>query len=220
MYHTHKRSGTGVGEKITPMDCFVERTKNWLWTIIIFVFGAIVYAIVTSSGQEPVYSAAGRPFPQGGQFQNTALTRCPYCPGFLDSQGRCNVRECPIYNPNWGKTSITPGSISIRGIPVKRVLIKELALEVGASQGKASAVIQAVYAGGNAEKAGLKVGDRIVRFNGRNIKNVKQFKSTVTRAKPEANVKIQVIRNEKKIKSIVIIGEGEMEGVTLPTTQG
>ena len=106
---------------------------------------------------------------------------------------------------------------ALEGIPVKHVLIKELALEVGASQGKASVVIQAVYAGGNAEKAGLKVGDRIVRFNGRNIKNVKQFKLTVTRAKPEANVKIQVIRNEKKINSSVMIGEGEMEGVTIPT---
>ncbi len=193
------------------MDCFVERTKNWLWTIIIFVFGAIVYAIVTSSGQEPVYSAAGRPFPQGGQFQNTALTRCPYCPGFLDAKGRCNVLECPIYSPNWGKTSTSP-----RSIPVRRVLIKELALEVGASQGKGSVIIQSVYVGGNAEKVGLRVGDRIVRFNGRNIKNVKQFKSTVTRAKPEANVKIQVIRNKKKIKSVVMVGEGEMEGVTVP----
>jgi membrane-associated protease RseP (regulator of RpoE activity) len=220
MYHAYKRSGTGVGKKITPTDCFLERTKNWLWTIIIFVFGAIVYAIVTSSGQEPAYSATGRSFPQGGQFQNTALTRCPYCPGFLDSQGRCNVRECPIYSPNGGKNSTIPRSISVRGIPVKHLLIKELALEVGASQGKGSVIIQSVYVGGNAEKAGLRVGDRIVRFNGRNIKNVEQFKSTVTRAKPEANVKIQVIRNNKKIKSIVIIGEGEMEGVTLPTTQG
>jgi len=125
-----------------------------------------------------------------------------------------------MYSPNWGKNSTTPRSISVRGIPLKRVLINELALEVGASQGKGSVIIQSVYVGGNAEKAGLRVGDRIVRFNGRNIKNVKQFKSTVTRAKPEANVKIQVIRNKKKIKSIVIIGEGEMEGVTLPTTQG
>lgn len=214
MYHAHKRSGMGVGEKITPMDCFVERTKNWLWTIIIFVFGAIVYAIVTSSGQEPVYSATGRPFPQGGQFQNTALTRCPYCPGFLDAKGRCNVLECPIYSPNWGQASKS------QGIPVREVLIKELAMEVSASEGRKSVVICSVYSGGNAEKAGLRVGDRIVRFNGRNIINVKQFKLTVTRAKPETNVKIQVIRNKKKIKSIVIIGEGEMEGVILPTTQG
>ena len=66
------------------------------------------------------------------------------------------------------------------------------------------------------EKAGLKVEDKIVRFNGRNIQNVKQFNTTVLRAKPETPVKIQVIRNKKKIKSKVMVGEGEMEGVTLP----
>jgi hypothetical protein len=214
MYHAHKKSGTSVGEKITPMDCFVERTKNWLWTIIIFVFGTIVYAIVTSSGQEPAYSAAGRSFQQGGQFQNTALTRCPYCPGFLDAKGRCNVPECPIYSPNWGDPS------NPKDIPVREVLIRELALEVSASEGRKSVVICLVYSGGNAEKAGLRVGDRIVRFNGRNVKNVKQFKSIVTRAKPEANVKIQVIRDRKKIKSIVMIGEGKMEGVTVPKRRG
>ena len=216
MYHTQKKSAVNAGNKTIQTDCFIERTRNWFWIIIILLFGSIVYAVVTSSAQVPVYSAVEQSIPQGGQLQNVALTRCPYCPGFLDARGRCNSRGCPIYSPNWGKTSITPRSISVRGIPVKSVLIKELALEAGASHGKGSVVIQAVYAGGNAEKAGLKVGDRIVRFNGRNIKNVKQFKSTVTRAKPEANVKIQVIRNEKKIKSSVMIGEGEMEGVTVP----
>ena len=214
MYHAHKRSGMSVGEKITPMDCFVEKTKNWLWTIMIFVFGTIVYAMVTSSRHEPASSATGRSFPQGSQFQNTALTRCPYCSGFLDAKGRCNVLECPIYGPNWGDPS------NSKDIPVREVLITELALEVSASEGKKSVVICWVYSGGNAEKAGLRVGDRLLRFNGRNIKSVKQFKSTVTRAKPEANVKIQVIRNKKKIESVVIIGEGEMEGVTSPITQG
>lgn len=101
-------------------------------------------------------------------------------------------------------------------VPVRHVLIKELALEVGASQGKKSVIIQTVYAGGNAEKAGLKSGDSIVRFNGHSIKNVKQFESTVALAKPEANIKIHVIRNNKKIKLVVFIGEGEMEGVTVP----
>jgi membrane-associated protease RseP (regulator of RpoE activity) len=216
MYRKRKKSAADVGERTTPRDCFIERTRNWFWTIVIFLFGAIIYSIVTSSGQGPVYSAVEQSIPQGGQLQNVALTRCPYCPGFLDAMGRCNSSGCPIYSPNWGKMSTSPGSISVKGIPVQSVLIRELALEVGASNGKASVVIQSVYVGGNAEQAGLCVGDRIVRFNGRNIKNIKQFKSVVTRARPESNVKIQVVRNEKKIKSSVMIGEGEMEGVTLP----
>ncbi|MHC4638721.1 MAG: PDZ domain-containing protein [Planctomycetota bacterium] len=196
------------------MDCFVERTRNWFWTIIIFVFGTIVYAIVTSSGHGPAYSASGRSFPQGGQFQNAALIRCPYCPGFLDAQGRCNVPECPIYGQNWRKPSKS------QDIPVRQLLIKELALEVSALEGKGSVIIFSIYGGGRGEKAGLQVGDRVCRFNGRRVKSVKQFQSIVARAKPELDVKIQVIRGGKKIKSVVRIGEGEMEGVTVPTTQG
>ncbi|MCP4256438.1 MAG: PDZ domain-containing protein [Planctomycetes bacterium] len=184
------------------------------------LFGAVIFVIVTSSRPnqgQPVYSSTAVSIPQGGQFQTIALSNCPYCPGVLDAQGRCNCRGCPIYSPDWGKTSTPPPSITTVGnIPVKHVLIKELALEVAALEGKSSVIIQSVYGGGNAEKAGLKTGDRIVRFNGRNIQNVKQFNSTVLRAQPEAFVKIQVFRNEKKIKSSVMVGEGEMEGVTIP----
>lgn len=214
MYRIHKKTEDGAGETVLQKDCFVEKTKNWLWIIVIITVGAIVYVIVTSSAQEPVYSSTGLSFPQGGQFRNAALTRCPYCPGFLDAQGRCNVRECPGYSPNWGK------SPNRQGIPVKQVLIKELALEVGASEGKGSVVIHSVYSGGNGEKAGLQVGDRLYKFNGHKVKSVKQFKSIVARAKPESNVEIQVVRGGRKIKSVVMIGEGEMEGVTIPKTRG
>ncbi|MHC4635520.1 MAG: PDZ domain-containing protein, partial [Planctomycetota bacterium] len=120
------------------------------------------------------------------------------------------VPECPIYSPDWGK------AVSDTDIPVRRALIRELALEVGASQGRGSVIIQAVYPGGNAEKAGLHVGDRIVRFNGRKVKNVKQFTSIVARAKPESDVEVEVIREGRKVKEFVMIGEGEMEGVTVP----
>ena len=105
---------------------------------------------------------------------------------------------------------------ALGGIPARHVLIKELALEVSASQGKGSVIIQTVYAGGNAEKAGLKAGDSIVQFNGHNIKNIKQFESTVALAKPEVDVEIRVIRNNKKLKLVVFVGEGEMEGATVP----
>jgi serine protease Do len=101
-------------------------------------------------------------------------------------------------------------------MPVRRVLIKELALEVGASQGKGSVIIQSVYPGGNAEKAGLQVGDKLMRFNGRKVKNVKQFESIVARAIPESYVQIKLFRDNEKIKTTTMIGEGEMEGVTVP----
>ncbi len=214
MYRMPKKAEAGTSETVPPRDCFVEKTKSWLWAIVVIVVGCIVYAIVTSSGQEPVYSSASQPLPQGGQFQNAALTRCPYCTGFLDAQGRCNVSDCPIYSLNRGKIS------NLQSIPVRQVLIKELALEVSAMEGKGSVVIHSVYGGGRGEKAGLRAGDRICRFNGRKVKDVKQFQSVVGRARPESDIKIQVIRNEKEIESVVRIGEGQMEGVTIPNTLG
>lgn len=214
MYRMHKKAEARTSETVLPEDCFVEKTKSWLWVIVVIVVGCVVYAIVTSSGQEPVYSSASQSFPQGGQFQNVALGRCPYCTGFLDARRRCNFPECPIYSPNGGKIS------NLQGIPVRQVLIKELALEVSALEGKGSVIIHAIYSGGRGEKAGLRAGDRICRFNGRKVKDVKQFQSVVARAKPESDVKIQVFRGSKKIKSVVRIGEGRMEGVTIPNTLG
>lgn len=214
MYRASKNFGSKSGETISLASCFVERTKNWLWIIVVLVFGSIVYAIVTASAPEFPYSGAGAPYQQMGQFQNVALARCPYCSGFLDSNGRCNVPGCTIYSAGWGR------SPSPTAVPVRKVLVKELAMEVSASQGKNSVVICSVYGGGNAEKAGLRVGDRIVRFNGRSIGGVRQFTSTAARARPEANVKIQVMRNGQKTSCVVMIGEGEMEGVIIPITRG
>ena len=206
MYRMYKKAEGRTGETILPKDCFANKVTNWLWIVGVIIFGAIVYAIVTSRRHELVYSSRPRPLPQDGQLQNVALTRCPYCPGFLDAQGRCNVPECPIYSPSWPKSS------NWQDIPVRQVLIKELALEVGASEGKGSVVIHSVYGGGNGEKAGLQVADRVSRFNGRRVKNVKQFRSIVARAKPESDIEIEIIRNQKKIKSVVRIGEGKWRG--------
>ena len=212
MHPMHKKAEARAGETVSPKDCFANRVKSWFWIIGIIVVGAIVCTIITFSGENPVYSSTGQSFSQGGQFENVALTRCPYCSGLLDAQGRCNVRGCPIYSPNWGQSS------SFQNIPLKQVLIKKLALEVSALEDNGSVTICSLYGSGRGEKAGLRVADRIRRFNGRRVKNIKQFQSIVAKAKPESDVKIQVIRNERKIELVVRIGEGQMEGVTIPNT--
>lgn len=183
---------------------------------------------------------------RGGQPQAGGWARqCPNCvQGALDPQGRCNVSGCLLYRPGRSRQvptgqaiAFTPcprctgGQLDVNGrcnqkgcvlygvgkmIPVKVQLVKELALTIGASQGKNTVIIQAVYGSGNADKAGLKVGDRITRFNGRKITSVKQFQATVARAAPEAMVKIEVFRLEKKQTFKVMVGEGEMEGAVIP----
>ena len=211
MYHIHKKSGKKQTSQME--DCFAAQTNYWFLILAVLITVSVICAIAASHSHRTVYSSAVESFPRGGQLQTIASTKCPYCPGILDAQGRCNVRQCPIYSPDWGKPSSRA-----EGIPVKKVLIKELALEVAGTQGKSSVIIQSVYIGGNAEKAGLKAGDRVVRFNGRKVKNVKQFQSVIARAKPESNVNIKVIRDGEKVKSIVMVGEGEMEGATPPPT--
>jgi len=284
MYRMGKKS---VNDKTSrQQDCIAERAKYWLWVLGVLVVGMVVYAIIASCGQVTDYSSVAQSVRQGGSLQTIAARPCPYCNGVLDVPGRCNMRGCVIYSPNWGKNTASrpclycvggildvqgrcnvlgcsnyspnwgsqnlqarnaaatkcskcAGGIldaqgrcnqkgcplyspdwgrpsSAEGIPVKKVLIRELASEVAATQGKSSVIIQSIYIGGNAEKAGLKAGDRIIRFNGRNIKSVKHFQSVVARAAPESTVKIKVIRNGEKVKSTVFVGEGEMEGATPP----
>lgn len=255
MYRLRRKFRADIKEPLPLDECFATETKYWFWISAVLIAGAVIYAITTSYSQRTVYSSVATSFPQGGQLQTIASTKCPYCSvGVLDAQGRCNVIRCPVYSSNWGnnlpvgKVVVTrcprcaKGILDARGrcnqkgcplyspdwgktitnsnkIPVKQILIKELALIVAASEGKGTVIAQSVYINGNAEKAGLKTGDRIIRFNGRKVKSVKQFQSVVALASPETNVKIEVNRNGEKVKSIIMVGEGEMEGAIPPTTR-
>ena len=211
MYYRHKKS-EARGGTIPPSDCFAEKIRSWLWILGIIVIGAIIATIVASSSQGPGGpSTSQAPSPHVGA-QNVAFRQCPYCPGYHDTQGRCNVPGCPVYSPNWGM------SLESQGISPKPLLIKELAMEVSASAAGGGAIIHSVYIDGNGEKAGLRAGDIIFRFNGRRVRNAEHFQSLVSQARPESNIRIQVIRNMRKIRSAVMIGEGEMEGVTIPAS--
>ena len=210
MYRSPKKEETNAGEAQGVKECYATKVGKRLMVLGVIVIGAFVFGFVSSPDPGPVYSSVDISVPRGGQFQSIAFEKCPYCPGLVDSQGRCNFLECPIYSSNFGKS---PPS---NNIPVKKRQIKEMALEVIASQGKGSVVVFCVYAGGNGDKAGLKAGDRFWRFNGHKVKNIKQFQSVVTRARPESKIKIQVIRGEEKINMVIMLGEGEMEGAIIP----
>lgn len=215
MYRKTKKSSIDLDPNARPPDCVAAETLYWFAALGILVAGGLVYAFSSREKPEPIYSSVANVTPVGGQLQTIALTQCPYCPGFLDAQGRCNMQGCPNFVP-YRPMALAQQATTTGPIPVKKVLIRELALEVAPTEGKSSVIVQSVYIGGNAQKAGLKARDRIVRFNGRKIKNMAQFQSVVGRAAPEATVKIDVIRNGKKVKGTVMVGEGEMEGATPP----
>ena len=207
----YKKTQVRASQTVSPNDCYAQKAKAWFWPLGIVVIGAIICLIAAFLSPGLVESSSNSTDSKSVQVQNVASAQCPYCSGFLDNQGRCNASQCPIYSPNWGKPPSRQTS------SLGDVLIKELALEARMSDITGGVDIHAIYIGGNGEKAGLRAGDRIFRFNGRRVKDIEQFQALVAQAPPEKNVNAQVIRDTKKIKVTVMIGEGEMEGVTIPT---
>ncbi len=97
-----------------------------------------------------------------------------------------------------------------------RTPIRELDMEVTASVHEPGVIIHTIYGGGRAERAGLQPGDIICRFNGRKVRDVRQFQALVVRANPRSSIRIQIIRNQKRMNAAVWIGDAGMPGTGVP----
>lgn len=93
------------------------------------------------------------------------------------------------------------------------VIIKELGMEVCPATG-GGVHVTAVMGNSHAQDAGIKEGDIIIQFNGERVKGVSQFRKIVRQASPEVNARVKVLRNGRVKSLSVMVGEGEMEGVT------
>ncbi len=92
----------------------------------------------------------------------------------------------------------------------RSVPIQALAMQVNTLPNPRRVIIHSVYGWGPARGAGLQVGDRIYRFNGRRVRSLDHFKSLVTRAGPQSSVPCQVIRRGKRIRSIITTEPGRI----------
>jgi len=68
-------------------------------------------------------------------------------------------------------------------------------------------MINEVLKGTPAEKAGLKVGDIILKINGRDIKNMGELRNTIAMLAPGTEVKLLILRDGKRRTVTVKIGE-------------
>ncbi len=66
-----------------------------------------------------------------------------------------------------------------------------------------------------AEKAGLRVGDIVVEFNGRPAEDMNQFRNAVAATAPNTRSELLIFRDGKKQKLTIVVGELEDEPVAL-----
>lgn len=92
-------------------------------------------------------------------------------------------------------------------------LIKELGIEVVENSG-GFVKITGVMGNSWAEKAGLKSKDIIVDFNKEKINGLDHFKTLLSKASPENDYPINLLRGDRIKSCMVTLGEGEMEGFT------
>jgi serine protease Do len=72
---------------------------------------------------------------------------------------------------------------------------------------------------GPAKDAGIRVGDVIVEYNGKVVRNSSELVSFVTRTKPGTTVPVKVIRNKKPVTVNVTVAELDLEAETQAATE-
>ena len=93
------------------------------------------------------------------------------------------------------------------------VLIQEVSEEIAESLGMQTAkgaLVSSATAGGPAEKAGVKTGDVIIKFNDTEIKNMKELPKVVASTPVGKSVPLVILRNGKEFTLNVTLGELEL----------
>ena len=74
-------------------------------------------------------------------------------------------------------------------------------------RGARGAIVSRIDPGSPAEKAGLEIGDVIIRFAGNRVKNSAQLRKFVAEAEPGLDAVVEVVRNGRRQAFRVTIGE-------------
>jgi serine protease Do len=107
-----------------------------------------------------------------------------------------------------GKGKVTRGYL---GVLIQRVT-PEISESLGIDKAR-GALVANVSKDGPAEKAGVKVGDVIVEFDGKEVKDSGDLPIIVARTPVDKNVRMKVLRDKKEITLTVAVGELKEEEV-------
>jgi serine protease Do len=101
--------------------------------------------------------------------------------------------------------------VSVSRLPMTDAYARDLGLP-----GPSGAEITLVNQGGPAERAGLKVGDVVVEFNGRPVTNDDGLVGMVVATRPGTTVPLKVVRDRKTISLNVTVDELNLEAEAAP----
>jgi serine protease Do len=107
-----------------------------------------------------------------------------------------------------GKGKVTRGYL---GVLIQKVT-PEIAESLGMERGH-GALVANVSKDGPAEKAGVKVGDVIVEFDGKEVKDSADLPIIVARTQVDKKVRMKVLRDKKEVMLNVAVGELKDEEV-------
>ena len=82
------------------------------------------------------------------------------------------------------------------------------------------ALVSEVVKGGPAQHAGIKVGDVIVKFYGREIENSSDLPSQVARVAPGTSVPVIIVRDGKKVTLSLTVGEMKDKEIVAKSADG
>ncbi len=151
--------------------------------------------------------------PVVNNFQGVAIAAPSAYPYANGVQGNYPQYQVQTYSPQDPNQAIALTNTLPIVDPDKPVLIKQMGVEVEPISG-GKVKITGVMGNSWAEKAGLKVGDILLSFDAKEITDLKQFQDMMIKAAPEMSYKVVYYRNARKLKCLVTIGEGEMDGFT------
>ena len=96
----------------------------------------------------------------------------------------------------------------------------EIAESMGLKQRQGGALVAEVLAGTPAEKAGIKTGDVIVEFDGKEIKDSADLPLQVARIAPGKTVQMKIVRDNKELALPITVGEIKEKEVAAASDNG
>jgi serine protease Do len=113
-----------------------------------------------------------------------------------------------------GKGKVTRGYL---GVLIQKVT-PEIAESLGMDRPR-GALVADVTKGGPAETAGIKVGDVITEFDGKEIKDSNELPIVVARTAVDKKVSVKLVRDKKEITLTIPVGEMKDEEVVVSTAE-